>query len=98
MAEMYAPGLGPVMEVTEKEKQEAMRLSAEALERSKAAHQLYLEAYQAWQKTGFLADGKDAVVATWLKYTEAFNDYLGIYQKGGGTLGDHEKPYPQRHE
>ncbi|MFZ2300043.1 MAG: hypothetical protein WAW00_02835 [Candidatus Moraniibacteriota bacterium] len=85
-------------ERTEEEKREALRLSAEALEKSKAAYHLYLEAYQAWQETGTAANGKNAVDDMWLQYTEAYNDYLAIYRTGTGTHGYQEKPSPKRHE
>lgn len=95
----YESGPGsPLFEGTEEERQEALRSSAEALEKSKAAYHRYLEAYQSWQETGIAADGKKTVDDTWLKYTEAYNDYLEIYRKSVGTLGYQEKPYPQRHE
>ena len=84
--------------MAEKDRQEALRLSREALEKSQATYHLYLEAYQAWQETGILANGKNAVDDTWLKYTETYNDYLEIYQKGAGMPGHQERPYPKRHE
>lgn len=79
------------------EEQEASRLSREALEKSRVAYREYTEAYERWQAAGSPADKRIGVDASWLKYTEAYNDYLEIYRKNVGTLGYQERPYPVQH-
>ena len=95
----YEQGPGrPLMEGTEEEKQEALKVSQEAFQKSAKAYQKYLGAFDHWQDKKCPIGGESAVGNAWLEYMNVYNEYLEMHRDSAGKYGfKHKAPYPRQH-
>lgn len=96
---IYEEGPGRVLlEGTEEERQQAEQVAEEAWKVSDRAHEEYMQAFNRWQDGNCQVGEKTPVEETWLRYTEAYNQYLEVHRGSAGKYGGQPKPpYLQQH-